>query len=82
MEGARLLWEANNTFDHNSVPFSVDWAYRQTQDYQDIADGGAAHDPIFDCKRSIYSTWQMMKRIGCLNSKNRMPAGLDVLMQQ
>ena len=56
LEGARLLWEANNTFDHNSVPFSVDWAYGQTQDYQDIADDGAAHDPIFDCKRSIYST--------------------------
>ena len=63
LEGARLLWEANNTFDHNSVPFSVDWAYKQTQDYQDIADEGAAHDPIFDCKRSIYSTWQMMKRL-------------------
>lgn len=63
LEGARLLWEANNTFDHNSVPFSVDWAYGQTQDYQDIADDGAAHDPIFDCKRSIYSTWQMMKRM-------------------
>ena len=63
LEGARLLWEANDTFDHNSVPFSIDWAYRQTQDYQDIADDGAAHDPIFDCKRSIYSTWQMMKRM-------------------
>lgn len=63
LEGARLLWEANNTFDHNSVPFSIDWAYEQTQDYQDIADEGAAHDPIFDCKRSIYSTWQMMKRM-------------------
>lgn len=63
LEGARLLWEANNTFDNNSVPFSIDWAYRQTQDYQDIADDGAAHNPIFDCKRSIYSTWQMMKRM-------------------
>jgi hypothetical protein len=63
LDGARLLWEANNMFDHNSVPFSVDWAYGQTQDYQDIADDGAAHDPIFDCKRSIYSTWQMMKRM-------------------
>lgn len=63
LEGARLLWEANNTFDHNSVPFSVEWAYRQTQDYKDITDEGAAHDPIFDCKRSIYSTWQMMKRL-------------------
>lgn len=63
LEGARLLWEANHTFDHNSVPFSIDWAYKQTQDYKDITDDGAAHDPIFDCKRSIYSTWQMMKRM-------------------
>lgn len=63
LEGARLLWEANNTFDHNSVPFSVEWAYKQTQDYKDITDEGAAHDPIFDCRRSIYSTWQMMKKL-------------------
>lgn len=63
LEGARLLWESNNTFDHNSVPFSVEWAYKQTQDYKDITDEGAAHDPIFDCRRSIYSTWQMMKRL-------------------
>ena len=34
-----------------------------TTDYKDITDEGAAHDPIFDCKRSIYSTWQMMKKI-------------------
>lgn len=63
LEGARLLWLLNNALGHENVPFSVDWAYKQTQDYQDIADEGAAHDPIFDCKRSIYSTWQMMKKI-------------------
>lgn len=63
LEGARLLWLLNNALGHEKVPFSVDWAYKQTQDYQDIADEGAAHDPIFDCKRSIYSTWQMMKKI-------------------
>lgn len=63
LEGARLLWLLNNALDHEKVRFSVDWAYKQTQDYQDIADEGAAHDPIFDCKRSIYSTWQMMKKI-------------------
>ena len=63
LEGARLLWLLNNALGHEKVPFSVDWAYKQTQDYQDIADEGAAHDPIFDCKRSIYSTWQMMMKI-------------------
>lgn len=63
LEGARLLWLLNDALGHEKVPFSVDWAYKQTQDYQDIADDGAAHDPIFDCKRSIYSTWQMMKRM-------------------
>lgn len=26
---------------------------------------GAAHDPIYDCKRSIYSTWQMMRHLRC-----------------
>ena len=35
-----------------------------THDYSALADDeGAAHDPIFDCKRSIYSTWQMMQKI-------------------
>ena len=63
LEGARLLWLLNDALGHEKVPFSVDWAYKQTQDYQDIADDGAAHDPIFDCKRSIYSAWQMMKRM-------------------
>lgn len=63
LDGARLLWDANNALGHEKVPFSVEWAYKQTQDYQDIADEGAAHDPIFDCKRSIYSTWQMMKKL-------------------
>lgn len=63
LEGARLLWLLNNALGHEKVPFSVDWAYKQTQDYQDIADEGAAHDPIFDCRRSIYSTWQMMKKL-------------------
>lgn len=63
LEGARLLWLLNNALGHEKVPFSVDWAYKQTQDYQDIADEGAAHDPIFDSRRSIYSTWQMMKKL-------------------
>ena len=31
---------------------------------------GAAHDPLYDCRKSIYSTWQMMKHLGCLPNKS------------
>ena len=60
LELARILWGAAEC---NDEPFSIDKAYALTTDYKDITDEGAAHDPIFDCKRSIYSTWQMMKKI-------------------
>ena len=60
LECARIIWEAA---EPNGEPFDLDKAYALTMDYKDIADEGAAHDPIFDCKRSIYSTWQMMKKI-------------------
>lgn len=39
-------------------------AYKMVEPY----DGdGVAHDPIYDCKRSIWSTWQMMNYPRCLN---------------
>ena len=60
LELARIVWGAAEC---NDEPFSLDKAYAMTTDYKDITDEGAAHDPIFDCKRSIYSTWQMMKKI-------------------
>ena len=60
LELARILWDAA---EPNEEPFTIEKAYALTTDYQDITDEGAAHDPIFDCKRSIYSTWQMMKKI-------------------
>ena len=60
LELARIIWDAA---DPNEEPFDLDKAYALTTDYKDITDEGAAHDPIFDCKRSIYSTWQMMKKI-------------------
>ena len=60
LECARIIWDAA---EPNEEPFDLDKAYALTMDYKDIADEGAAHDPIFDCKRSIYSTWQMMKKI-------------------
>ena len=60
IERARIIWDAA---EPNEERFDLDKAYALTTDYKDIADEGAAHDPIFDCKRSIYSTWQMMKKI-------------------
>ena len=60
LEIARIVWGAA---EPNDEPFDLDKAYAMTTDYKDITDEGSAHDPIFDCKRSIYSTWQMMKKI-------------------
>ena len=61
LECARIIWDAA---EPNEESFTLDNAYALTVDYKDIADGeGAAHDPLFDCKRSIYSTWQMMEKI-------------------
>lgn len=61
LEMARILWDAAVI---KGEPFTIEKAYALTTDYKDITDDeGAAHDPVFDCKRSIYSTWQMMKKI-------------------
>lgn len=60
LEMARIILDAA---EPNEEPFTVEKAYSLTTDYKDITDEGAAHDPIFDCKRSIYSTWQMMQKI-------------------
>lgn len=63
MEGARMICEqAGSEFD-------PDKAMALVEDYKDVADG-AEHDPVFDCKRSIYSTWQMMKHLRCLTTNN------------
>lgn len=40
-------------------------AYNLVEDYKNI-ENGAEHDPVFDCNRSIYSTWQMMRKLDCL----------------
>lgn len=55
LECARLI------SDFRKEEFSVEDAYNRTTDYTKVAGEGAAHDPVFDCKRSIYSTWQMMR---------------------
>ena len=51
----------------NSCDMSYDPSktYDLVNDYKNI-EQGAEHDPVFDCKRSIYSTWQMMRKLACM----------------
>ena len=51
----------------NSCDMSYDPSktYDLVEDYKNI-EQGAEHDPVFDCKRSIYSTWQMMRKLDCM----------------
>lgn len=58
LEGARIILDAAQQ------PYDPSRAYSLVEPYEG---DGVAHDPIFDCKRSIYSTWQMMKHLKCLN---------------
>lgn len=58
LEGARIILDAAQQ------PYDPNRAYSLVEPYEGE---GVAHDPIFDCKRSIYSTWQMMKHLKCLN---------------
>lgn len=56
LEGARTICErAGSEFNPNE-------AYKMVDEYTGF---GGAHEPIFDCKRSIYSTWQMMQIMKC-----------------
>ena len=57
LEGARIICKASG------VDFDPQKAYLLVDPYEGE---GVAHDPIFDCQRSIYSTWQMMKHLACL----------------
>ena len=58
-EAARLICKARGESYHPSK------AYNQVEDYKNI-EKGAEHDPVFDCNRSIYSTWQMMRKLDFL----------------
>ena len=58
-EAARLICKARGEF------YDPSKAYDIVKDFKNI-DKGAEHDPVFDCKRSIYSTWQMMRKLDCL----------------
>ena len=48
----------------NSCDMSYDPSktFDMVEDYKNI-EQGAEHDPVFDCKRSIYYTWQMMRKL-------------------
>lgn len=58
MEGAKMIC------NKAGVEFEDKKAYQLVDEY----DGpGEPHNPVFDCKRSIFSTWQMMKYLRSLN---------------
>lgn len=58
-EAARLIYKARGEF------YDPSKAYNLVEDYKNL-EKGAEHDPVFDCNRSIYSTWQMMRKLDCL----------------
>lgn len=64
MEGARIICAIAG------VEFDADRAYSLVDEYDEK---GAAHDPVYDCKRSIFSTWQMMKHMRCLRRPGNKP---------
>lgn len=58
MEGAKIIC------DKAGVELDDSKAYSLVDEY----DGpGEPHNPVYDCKRSIFSTWQMMKHLRGLN---------------
>lgn len=62
LEAAQLILDfKRETFD-NDKDF-IEAAQKLTQDYKDVVGADAAHDPVFDCKRSIYTTWQLMTEL-------------------
>ena len=57
MEGAKIIC------DKAGVEFDTKRAYQLVDEY----DGpGEPHNPVYDCQRCIYSTWQMMKHLKSL----------------
>ena len=61
MEGAAHICKLSGT------TFTPNTAYELVDAYEAP---GAAHDPLYDSKKSIYSTWQMMKHLRCLPNRN------------
>ena len=58
-EAARLIYKARGEY------YKPSKSYDLLEDYKNI-EQGTEHDPVFDCNRSIYSTWQMMRKLDCL----------------
>lgn len=42
-------------------PHTTEDLYDLVEQYDE--EGGSPHEPIYDCKRSIFATWQIMKRM-------------------
>lgn len=61
LESAGFIW---SYISDNDLPTCE--AYKMVQDYKEVAEdeGQTQHCPLFDCKRSIYSTWQMFDILG------------------
>lgn len=57
LEGAKLL------SDIADAPFNAERAYAMVEKY---SGKGAQHTPVYDCKRSINSTWQMLQHLRCV----------------
>ena len=60
---------ANMLCEAGGVEFDPKTAYAFVDEYTEA--GGVKHGPVFDCKRSIYSTWQIRNHIICLFPHNR-----------
>ena len=60
LEGARIICDIAHT------DYDPKKAYSLVEPYEGE---GCAHEPLYDCKRSIFSTWQMMNHLRCLTKK-------------
>lgn len=60
LEGARIICDIAHT------DYDPKKAYSLVEPYEGE---GCAHEPLYDCKRSIFSTWQMMNHLRCLPKK-------------
>jgi len=61
LEGARAICDRSGVeYDQSKVYVLV----------EQLSEKGEPHDPVFDCRRSIFSTWQMMHHMNCLKTSN------------
>ena len=62
MESARIICATAG------VDFEPKKAYTLVDDFEEI---GVPHNPVYDCKMSIWSTWQIMKHLRCLSDPSK-----------